>query len=74
MVVTEDVIVDVVESAREQNGHLDRDATWRDVSTSHYGRLRSDFIFLLKQCPLCAQGPLNVLKAQPQNLAYNHWT
>ena len=44
MVVTEDVIVNVVESAREQNGHLDRDATWRDVSASHYGRLRSDYL------------------------------
>jgi Integrase zinc binding domain len=57
MVVTDDVIVDVVESAHEQNGHLGWDATWRDVSASYYGILRSDVIFLLKQCQLCAQNP-----------------
>ena len=57
MVVTDDVIVDVVESAHEQNDHLGWDATWRDVSASYYGILRSDVIFLLKQCQLCAQDP-----------------
>ena len=57
LVVTEDVIVDVVESAHKQNGHLGWDATWRDVSTSYYGILRSDVIFLLKQCQFCAQDP-----------------
>lgn len=56
-VVTDDVIVDVVESAHEQNDHLGWDATWRDVSASYYGILRSDVIFLLKRCPLCAQDP-----------------
>jgi hypothetical protein len=57
MVVTDDVIVDVVESAHEQNDHLGWDATWRDVSASYYGILRSDVIFLLKQCQFCAQDP-----------------
>ena len=56
-VVTDDLIVDVVESAHEQNDHLGWDATWRDVSTSYYGILRSDVIFLLKRCQLCAQDP-----------------
>jgi hypothetical protein len=57
MVITEDAIVDIVESAHQLNGHLGWDATWRDVSTSYYGILRSDVIFLLKRCPLCAQDP-----------------
>jgi hypothetical protein len=57
MVVTEDEIVDVVESAHEKNGHLGWDATWGDISASYYGILRSDVIFLLKQCQLCAQNP-----------------
>ena len=57
MVVTDDLIVDAVELAHKQNGHLGWDATWRDVSVSYYGILRSDVIFLLKQCQLCAQDP-----------------
>lgn len=57
VVVTEDVIADVVESAHEQNGHLGWDTTWRDISTSYYGIMRSDVIFLLKQCQFCAQDP-----------------
>jgi hypothetical protein len=57
MVVTDNLIVDVVESAHVQNGHLGWDATWRDVSTSFYGVLRSDVIFLLKECQLCTQDP-----------------
>ena len=57
VVVTEDMIVDVVASTHEQNGHLGWDTTWRDVSTSYYGILRSDVIFLLKQCPICAEDP-----------------
>jgi hypothetical protein len=57
MVVTENMIVEVVQSAHEQNNHLGWDATWRDVSTSYYGILRSDVIFLLKQCQICAQDP-----------------
>jgi len=57
IVVTDDVIADMVESAHEQNGHLGWDATWRDISTSYYGILRSDVIFLLKQCQVCAQDP-----------------
>ncbi|KAH0537650.1 hypothetical protein FGG08_005563 [Glutinoglossum americanum] len=56
-VVTENVIVDVVESVHERNNHLGWDATWKDVSTSYYGILRSDVIFLLKQCRVCAQDP-----------------
>ena len=57
VVVTEDMIADVVESAHEQNGHLGWDATWRDVSMSYYGILRCDVIFLLRQCQVCADDP-----------------
>lgn len=56
-VVTKDMIADVVESTHERNGHLGWDATWRDVSTSYYGILRSDVNFLLKGCKICAQDP-----------------
>ncbi|KAL6718384.1 hypothetical protein ACLMJK_004473 [Lecanora helva] len=56
-VVTEDMILDVVESAHVQNGHLGWDATWRDITASYYGILRSDVIFLLKQCKICAHNP-----------------
>ncbi len=31
--------------------------TWKDVSTSYYGILRSDVIFLVKQCQVCAKNP-----------------
>lgn len=57
LVVTEDMIADVVESVHEQNRHLGWDATWRDISASYYGILRSDVIFLLKQCQICAHDP-----------------
>lgn len=63
IVVAEDAIVDVVESVHEQNDHLGWDATWRNVSTSYYGILRSDVIFLLKKCQVCAQDPSKRPKA-----------
>lgn len=56
-VVTEDMIADVVEFVHKNNGHAGWDATWKDVSSSHYGILRSDVIFLLKRCQICAQNP-----------------
>jgi hypothetical protein len=67
MVIIDDLIVDVVESAHLQNGHLGWDATWRDVSTSYYGILRSDVIFLLKKCQLCARDPLKYPKGASSN-------
>ncbi len=57
MVVTVDMIADVVELVHENNNHAGWDATWKDVSTSYYGILRSDVIFLLKQCHICAYNP-----------------
>ncbi|MCJ1285871.1 hypothetical protein MMC26_005213 [Xylographa opegraphella] len=57
IVVTEDAIVDVVRSTHEEHDHLGWDATWRHVSIVYYGILRSDVIFLLKQCQVCAQDP-----------------
>lgn len=68
LVVTDDLIVDVVESAHAQNGHLGWDATWRDVSASYYGILRSDVIFLLKACQLCARDPSKYPKGASSNL------
>ncbi len=57
IVVTEDLIADVVEFEHKGNAHAGWDATWKDVSTSYYGILRSDVIFLLKQCQVCASKP-----------------
>ena len=56
-VVTEDMIADVVEFVHKGNDHAGWDATWKDISTSYYGILRSDVIFLLKQCQICASNP-----------------
>ncbi|KAE8374543.1 hypothetical protein BDV26DRAFT_284215 [Aspergillus bertholletiae] len=56
-VVEEDAIADIVELVHEYNGHAGWDATWKDVSTFYYGILRSDVIFLLKKCQICAQNP-----------------
>ncbi|KAK1140902.1 hypothetical protein N8T08_009775 [Aspergillus melleus] len=57
VVITEDSIPAVVEAAHEHNGHAGWDGTWRDISTSYYGILRSDVIFLLRRCQICAHNP-----------------
>lgn len=57
IVVTEDMIFDTVQYVHQNNGHAGWDYTWRDISTSYYGILRSDVIYLLKQCRLCALNP-----------------
>jgi len=56
-VVTEDMIADVVDFVHNGNGHAGWDATWKDVSNLYYGILRSDVIFLLKRCQICASNP-----------------
>ncbi|KAL2042632.1 hypothetical protein N7G274_004391 [Stereocaulon virgatum] len=56
-VVTENTIADVVEFVHGNNKHGGWDATWRDISSSYYGILRSDVIYLLKQCQTCALNP-----------------
>lgn len=56
-VVTEDMIADIVGFVHENNGHAGWDATWKDVSSSYYGILRADVIFLLKRCQICAENP-----------------
>lgn len=61
-VVTEDAIADVVEFVHESNKHDGWDATWKDISSSYYGILRSDVIRLLKQCQTCALTPSKRLK------------
>ena len=57
IVVTEDAIVDVVDSVHQSNNHGGWDATWKDINSSYHGILRSDVIFLLKQCQVCASNP-----------------
>ncbi len=56
-VVTEDAIADIVEFVHESNKHGEWDATWKDISSSYYGILRSDVIRLLKECQTCALNP-----------------
>ncbi|KAI0105556.1 hypothetical protein GGR51DRAFT_192914 [Nemania sp. FL0031] len=57
VVITENLIVDVVWSIHTRNGHAGWDTTWRDVSRSYYGILRTDVIFLLQRCDICARDP-----------------
>lgn len=57
IVVTEDAIADVVDSVHQSNNHGGWDATWKDINRSYHGILRSDVIFLLKQCQVCASNP-----------------
>ncbi len=51
------MIADVVDFVHKGNGHAGWDATWKDVSNLYYGILRSDVIFLLKRCQICASNP-----------------
>jgi hypothetical protein len=64
-VVTEDMIPDIVELVHESNGHAGWDATWKDISSSYYGILRADVIFLLKRCQICAENPRKRPKGFP---------
>jgi len=57
IVVTEDMIIDVVESVHNNIGHAGWDATWKAINTSYYGVPRSDLIFLLRRCQICARNP-----------------
>ena len=66
VVVTSEAIADVVEGVHVQNNHLGWDATWRDVSSTYYGILRADVIFLLKRCHVCSQNPAKRAK-DPRN-------
>lgn len=63
-VVTTDEIAGIVEITHKLNGHAGWDATWNDVRRFYYGILRSDVIFLLKACPICARDP----KKRPKGL------
>jgi len=56
-VVAEDMIADLVESVHEGNGHAGWDATWNNINTTYHGIPRSDVIYLLKQCQICAFKP-----------------
>jgi hypothetical protein len=46
MVVTEDMIADIVESVHNNNGHTGWDTTWKDVSASYYGIPRTLYFCL----------------------------
>ncbi|OJI96720.1 hypothetical protein ASPVEDRAFT_36125 [Aspergillus versicolor CBS 583.65] len=67
IVIAEDRIADTVEAVHSCNGHAGWDTTWKDVSTSYYGILRSDVIYLLRRCQICrhnpAKRPKNPLRA-----------
>jgi hypothetical protein len=67
LVVTEDEILTIVEEKHEHNEHAGWDATWNDVSSEYYGILRSDVIFLLRRCSVCAQNPLKRPKGMQLN-------
>ncbi|KAK5085111.1 hypothetical protein LTR70_008065 [Exophiala xenobiotica] len=56
-VVLTDEIAPTVEQVHQANGHAGWDATWNDINKCYYGILRSDVIFLLKTCHVCAQNP-----------------
>jgi hypothetical protein len=63
LVVTTDKIADMVEVVHVESGHRGWDATWKDVSSSYYGILRADVIFLLQRCPICLRDPRKRPKA-----------
>ena len=57
VVVTTNMVADIIEGVHENNGHAGWDATWRDISNSYYGIMRSDVIFLLRRCQVCSKNP-----------------
>jgi hypothetical protein len=57
LVVTTDMIVDVIELVHVASGHRGWDATWKDISSSDYGILREDVIFLLRRWHVCLRDP-----------------
>jgi hypothetical protein len=68
MVITEDKIADVVELVHNNNGHAGWDATWKDIRDSYYGILRSDVIYLLKECQVCIGNPRKRPKSSAANV------
>ena len=64
-VVTEDDIPEVVAQVHQQCGHAGWDATWKAISSSYYGIIRSDLIYLLKNCRVCLPDPAK----RPKNWA-----
>jgi hypothetical protein len=57
LVVTTDMIADVIETVHVESGHRGWDATWKDVNSAYYGILREDVIFLLRRCHTCLRDP-----------------
>lgn len=70
-VITTDEIADVVETVHKNSSHARWDATWKDVSTSYYGILRSDVIFLLKQYRNCTGNPSKRPKGSAARTLYS---
>ena len=69
LVITEDMIADIVDIVHDNNNHGGWDATWKDVSASYYGILWSDVIFLLKQCRVCASDASKRPKAKESSVS-----
>ncbi|KAI3328111.1 hypothetical protein HD806DRAFT_350487 [Xylariaceae sp. AK1471] len=57
IVVTEDMILPIVELVHMENDHAGWDATWKILSNTYYGILRSDMIYILKRCEKCSRNP-----------------
>lgn len=53
MMITDDMISNVVKIVHKDNNHVKWDVIWKKVSTFYYDILRSNVIFLLKQCQIC---------------------
>ncbi|KAL4784666.1 hypothetical protein BJX76DRAFT_212010 [Aspergillus varians] len=67
--VTEDMIPDIVEAVHNGNGHAGWDGTWKDISNSYHGILRSDVIYLLKRCRICMCNPAKRPKKPERHVA-----
>lgn len=75
-VITTDMIADMVEVVHKYNNHAGWDTTWENISSSYYGILRADVIFLLKQCQNqhCSQNPSKRPKGSAQTMAQSQQT
>ncbi|KAI1323736.1 hypothetical protein F5Y16DRAFT_382986 [Xylariaceae sp. FL0255] len=74
LVVTEDKIFETVEPVHLQNQHAGWDATWKIISCTYYGILRSDMIFLLKRCEFCSRNPNRRPKRPATSAAQSSYT
>ncbi|CAI6334664.1 unnamed protein product [Periconia digitata] len=64
-----DAIAGIVEIVHNNNGHAGWDTTWKKISSSYYGILRADVIFLLKKCHICANDARKRPKGSNNNIS-----